>query len=149
MFQFLWHFLSITARVIALSLFASVYPLWIGPVCAAHWLIMTSWLVFQRTQACQTRCEEILFCLVLGAIYIFSFFNAKEERTRYKYLIYYSFCFVENTALIIVWFLFSKHGTGHGELYWYYYPGIVGHYLAFFGGVLFMVRLVYHQLSLV
>jgi hypothetical protein len=28
MFQFLWHFLSITARVIALSLFASVYPVW-------------------------------------------------------------------------------------------------------------------------
>ena len=65
MFQFLWHFLSITARVIALSLFASVFPLWIGPVCAAHWLIMSSWLIFQRTHACHTRCEEILFCLVL------------------------------------------------------------------------------------
>lgn len=138
-FQFLWHFLSITARVIALSLFASIYPVWIGPVCAAHWLIMTSWLVFQRTQACQTRCEEILFCVVLGAIYVFSFFNAKEERTRCKYLIYYMFCFCENTALISIWFLYANVNLRPGELNWYYYPGIVGHYLAFFGGIFFMV----------
>jgi hypothetical protein len=30
LFQFLWHFCSITARVLALSLFASVFPKWIG-----------------------------------------------------------------------------------------------------------------------
>ena len=29
--QFFWHFSSITARVIALSLFASIYPTYIGP----------------------------------------------------------------------------------------------------------------------
>jgi len=35
--QFSWHFLSVTARVLALSLFASAYPTWIGIVIAAHW----------------------------------------------------------------------------------------------------------------
>ena len=40
-----------------------------------------------------------------GAIYIFMFFNAKEEPTRYKYLIYYTFSFLENSAIIAVWFL--------------------------------------------
>ena len=39
LFQFLWHFCSITARVLALSLFATAMPLWIGPLCAAHWLV--------------------------------------------------------------------------------------------------------------
>jgi hypothetical protein len=41
---------------------------------------------------------------VLGAIYIFSFFNAKEEQTRFKYLLYFSFSFMENSALLAVWF---------------------------------------------
>lgn len=68
LFQFLWHFCSITARVLALSLFATAVPLWIGPLCAAHWLVMASWVVYQRTAACNTRCEELLFALVLGRI---------------------------------------------------------------------------------
>jgi hypothetical protein len=57
-----------------------------------------------RTAACNTPCEEFLFALVLGAIYIFSFFNAKEEQTRFKYLLYFSFSFLENSALLAVWF---------------------------------------------
>ena len=69
---------------------------------------MSLWVIFQNTQACNTKCEEILFCLVLGAIYIFSFFNAKEERTRYKYLLYYTFCFCENTILILIWFIMGQ-----------------------------------------
>merc|ERR1712038_1422050 len=114
LFQFLWHFCSITARVLALSPFASALPTWIGPLCAAHWIVMASWIIFQRTAACNTRCEEFLFALVLGVIYIFMFFNAKEEKTRYKYLLYYTFCLVENTAMM-------------------------GHYLAFLLGIMFMV----------
>ncbi|CAB4054792.1 unnamed protein product [Lepeophtheirus salmonis] len=80
------------------------------------------------SEACRTPCEEFLFAIVLGAIYIFSFFNAKEERTRFKYLIYYGFCFLENAALIVIWFLRSSPNN------WYYYPGIIGHYFSFFGG---------------
>ena len=70
--QFLWHFCSITARVLALSLFASVLPQWIGPLCAAHWLVMASWIVSQRTAACNTQCEEFLFALVLGSTLVCS-----------------------------------------------------------------------------
>merc|ERR1719430_1142354 len=135
LFQFLWHFCSITARVLALSLFASALPVWIGPLCAAHWVVMASWVIAQRTAACNTRCEEFLFALVLGAIYIFMFFNAKEERTRYKYLLYYSFCLVENTAIICIWFLAPSTSLAN----WYVFPAMVGHYLAFFAGIMFMV----------
>ena len=82
--QFLWHFSSISARVLALSLFATAYPRWVGPVCAAHVLLMTTWILAQRVDACSTAGETLLFALVLGVVYIFSFFNAKEERTRYR-----------------------------------------------------------------
>lgn len=131
--QFLWNFSWITARVLALSLFASCFPVWIGPLAAVHWMVMSAWVVYQRTSACNTRCEEFLFALVLGAIYIFSFFNAKEERTRYKYLLFYSFCFVENTALVSVWFWRAEPSL------WYRVPAIVSHYLAFFGSIVFML----------
>jgi len=135
LFQFLWHFCSITARVLALSLFASALPKWIGPLCAAHWIIMASWIIFQRTNACNTKCEEFLFALVLGVIYIFMFFNAKEEKTRYKYLLYYSFCLIENTAIIIIWFLSPSTSLTS----WYVFPAMCGHYLAFFAGIMFMI----------
>jgi len=135
LFQFLWHFCSISARVLALSLFASALPKWIGPLCAAHWIVMASWVVTQRTAACNTRCEEFLFALVLGAIYIFMFFNAKEERTRYKYLLYYTFCLIENSAIICIWFMSPSTVVTN----WYVFPAMIGHYLSFFAGIMFML----------
>ncbi|XP_023324676.1 XK-related protein 4 isoform X2 [Eurytemora carolleeae] len=133
LFQFLWQFASITARVLALALFASIFPKWIGPFCAAHWLVMSSWIIFQRTHACNSHFEEFLFALVLGAIYIFSFFNAKEEQTRYKYLMYFTFSFLENSALLGIWF-WKVEKTA-----WYVFPALFGHYFAFFGGIMFML----------
>ena len=63
------------------------------------------------------------------------FFNAKEEKTRYKYLLYYTFCLVENTAIITIWFLSPTTKMGA----WYVFPAMVGHYLAFILGIMFMV----------
>lgn len=100
---------------------------------------MSSWVIWQKTSACNSRCEEFVFCLALGTVYIFSFFNAKEEHTRYKYLLYYLFCFCENTVLIILWFIHANANLPTGQEYWYYYPGILGHYAMFFGGIFFMV----------
>jgi len=133
--QFIWHFSSITARVLALSLFASAYPAWIGVVIAAHWIVMSSWVVFQRTKACSNQCEELFFCIVLGAVYVFSFFNAKDEPTRIKYVLYYGFCFAENTALIVLWFISPAREPSR----WYWYPGVAAHYLTFFLGLAFML----------
>ena len=84
------------------------------------------------------------------------FFNAKEEKTRYKYLIYYSFSFLENSAIILVWFLATR-SQSPGPWYvlllssWlpqtllpisifrYVFPALVSHYLTFFAGIMFML----------
>lgn len=100
---------------------------------------MSAWLLVQGTQACRSRVEEFFFDLVLGAIYIFSFFNVKDEPTRNKYILFYSFCFVENTCLITFWFLYANSNLGIGETHWYWIPGMVGHYVMFFSGIFFMV----------
>ena len=96
---------------------------------------------------------ELVYNNKLKRIFFFSFFNAKDEPTRYKYLFYYTFCLLENTILIGLWALhwhgFITYGTYSGldlqkdSASWYFYPGIVGHYLAFFAGIMFMVLYYY------
>ena len=57
---------------------------------------------------------------------------------RYKYLFYYSFCFLENTALVAAWF-HARDDDVADDTEWYRLPGIVFHYVAFFAGLCFML----------
>ena len=58
--QFLWHLFSISARVLALSLFATAYPRLIAVVGAAHWIVMVLWVLWQDTGVCNSK-VELLF----------------------------------------------------------------------------------------
>lgn len=80
----------LVARVIALSVFASAYGWFIWAVCLGHWVLMAIWLWLQKTAACSTRTEEFFFCLILAIIHVFTFFNVKPDRTRFRYAFYYS-----------------------------------------------------------
>lgn len=117
-----------------------MYPVLILPVCLAHWLAMLAWLILQGHQTCSNQCEEALFVLVVAFIYIFTFFNIRDEPTRYKYLIFYSICFLENTALLFIWFLPpTLKATGNEDIFWLRVAGIVGDYALFFIGLISMV----------
>lgn len=76
--------------MIALSVFASVYGWFIWAVCLGHWVLMAIWLWLQKTAACSTRTEEFFFCLILAIIHVFTFFNVKPDRTRFRYAFYYT-----------------------------------------------------------
>jgi hypothetical protein len=65
--------------------------------------------------------------------------HLKEERTRFKYILYYTFCFVENTALVVAWFDARDDSADAEDTQWYRLPGIVVHYVTFFAGLLFML----------
>ncbi|CAG7817060.1 unnamed protein product [Allacma fusca] len=136
--QFVWHFCIISSRVFALGVFASTYPILLIPVCVAHLLAMLVWLVVQGNQDCANQCGEALLNLVVAFIYIFIFFNVRDEPTRYKYLTFYLICFLENTILLLTWF-FSLTNVSTPEILWFRVSGIVGHYALFFLGILFMV----------
>ncbi|XP_072219863.1 XK-related protein 4 isoform X2 [Leuresthes tenuis] len=97
--QFCWHFFTIAARVITFALFASVFQLYFGIFIVLHWCIMTFWIVHCETDFCISKWEEIVFDMVVGIIYIFSWFNVKEGRTRCRLFIYYLVILVENSAL--------------------------------------------------
>ncbi|CAG0892170.1 unnamed protein product [Darwinula stevensoni] len=108
---------KLISRVLALSLFASLYTKWIFLVLALHWFIMVVWIGITKAAACNSKCEETFFNIILAYIYTFTFLNIKNEPTRYKYLLYYSFCFFENTVLITLWFSYimdsgmEEHGN--------------------------------------
>ncbi|XP_069771526.1 XK-related protein 4 isoform X1 [Narcine bancroftii] len=104
--QFCWHFFTIAARVITFALFASVFQLYFGIFIVLHWCIMTFWIVHCETEFCISKWEEIVFDMVVGIIYIFSWFNVKEGRTRCRLFIYYFGILLENTALSALWYLY-------------------------------------------
>ncbi|XP_005751653.1 XK-related protein 4 [Maylandia zebra] len=104
--QFCWHFFTIAARVITFALFASVFQLYFGIFIVLHWCIMTFWIVHCETDFCISKWEEIVFDMVVGIIYIFSWFNVKEGRTRCRLFIYYLVILMENTALSALWYLY-------------------------------------------
>ena len=58
-------------------------------------------------------------------------------------MFYYTVCFIENTVLIALWTLnwqgYLAYGIELSKDSWYFYPGIVGHYVAFLAGVFFMI----------
>ena len=126
------------SRVFALGVFAATYPILLVPVCVAHWLAMLAWLIVQGNQECADHCEEALLKLVVAFIYVFTFFNVREEPTRYKYLTFYLICFLENTILIFTWF-FSFNNVYTSEIFWFRVSGTVGDYALFFLGIICMI----------
>uniref|UniRef100_A0A3B4AEL3 XK-related protein n=2 Tax=Periophthalmus magnuspinnatus TaxID=409849 RepID=A0A3B4AEL3_9GOBI len=133
--QFCWHFFTMAARVITFALFASVFQLYFGLFIVLHWCVMTFWIVHCETDYCITKWEEIVFDMVVGIIYIFSWFNVKEGRTRFRLFIYYLVILVENAALSTLWYLYrAPHSTDAFAV-----PALCVIFSSFFTGVLFML----------
>ncbi|CAK6977660.1 XK-related protein 4 [Scomber scombrus] len=135
MIQFCWHFFTIAARVITFALFASVFQLYFGIFIFLHWCIMTFWIVHCETDFCISKWEEIVFDMVVGIIYIFSWFNVKEGRTRCRLFIYYLVILVENAALSALWYLYrTPHTTDSFAV-----PALCVIFSSFLTGVVFLL----------
>lgn len=134
--MFSWEFFSISARMLALALFTSVFVHHVGIVCLVHWAIMTCWILTMKTNFCNTKCEEFGFNAVLGIIFIFCYFNPVDNATRYRYLTFYLFMFVENSTLLVFWFRKVNYELWLKELV------IYTHYTSFFLGIGLMVSMI-------
>lgn len=100
---------------------------------------MTSWIIHQNTDFCSSESgkkrpfREYLFNMVMGVVYIFCFVNLKEEKTRYKYCVYYVIMFLENCVCISLWYHCSDDTT------WYHKPAIAWVFLSFIMGITCML----------
>ncbi|XP_061851712.1 XK-related protein 4 [Colius striatus] len=133
--QFCWHFFTIAARVITFALFASVFQLYFGIFIVLHWCIMTFWIVHCETEFCITKWEEIVFDMVVGIIYIFSWFNVKEGRTRCRLFIYYFVILLENSALSALWYLYKAPPISDA----FAIPALCVVFSSFLTGIVFML----------
>lgn len=134
-FRMMWRSFTITSRVISMALFASLYKWIIFPIVGVHWLLMTIWLVIQKTDFCSTQVEELFFDAVIGIVYIFSFFNMKEGHTRYRAAFFYIIVFIENTVMFALWY----HYDGKPYMKWYTIPALVFVWGGFVMGLFFML----------
>lgn len=104
------------SRITSISVVALYYPEWTIVACAIH-ILITACLIqlFDRSPFCSdNRLGDIAFSFALGAVYLFTYILPVEGRTRYRYAIFYSVCFIQNTACGVIWYL-----NGQKEVYFY------------------------------
>ncbi|KAF7494079.1 XK-related protein 6 [Sarcoptes scabiei] len=131
--QFSWRFFMIASRVVALALFASEFTYYISIVCSVHWLIMFLWIVTMKTTFCTNRLEELFYNALLGAIFIFCYFNPVDSPSRRRYLFYYSVMFTENIIILILWYQICDPNK------WYRLPAFIFYFLSFSIGIILMI----------
>ncbi|XP_067679346.1 uncharacterized protein [Haliotis asinina] len=124
--HWLWQTFMTSARVMALVMFATVFKAWVFLAAGIHWVAMTIWISVKGTDFGDGVCERGLFQIVAGFMYIFCFLNLREGRSRYRMLVFYLVFFLENAALVAVWFTFK----GTSSVLDYVTPSVV------FGGFL-------------
>ncbi|KAM4688926.1 XK-related protein 9 [Discoglossus pictus] len=61
-----------------------------------------AWTWMQHTEFCRTKRMEILYRIVVGLILIFTFFNAKGQRTKIHICVYYIFRVFATTSILIL-----------------------------------------------
>lgn len=105
--KFFWRAGEIIARIIAISLFASIYNLWIFLVIGLHWLAMLICVCVPAITPLELSSNNVIyrsFCsFVASFTYIFVFINTTSENTVFRYTFYYIIFFLENTILVTVW----------------------------------------------
>ncbi|XP_075678248.1 uncharacterized protein LOC113791528 [Dermatophagoides pteronyssinus] len=109
--QSCWHCLTLASRLLAISLFLHQFGYWLLPIGIGHWGIMTIWIMHQGTHFFDTElgrpnpCQEYMFNMLIGLIYLFVFINLKDEPTRFKYLAFYTIIMAEDITFASLWFL--------------------------------------------
>lgn len=103
----------LVSRVLSIAAAASLFPMWTLVGCSVHAMSMALWIfLFDRSPFCSaTMFHSFGFSLVLGMVFIFNYILPKVRRTRYRYAIFYSICFVENVVCVYFFYNFASHDT--------------------------------------
>lgn len=135
-FQFMWHLGTVSSRVIALTVYATLYNYWVFLVIGLHWISMFLWLmspknVFHGERISCTK--RAFFSMLIAYVYVFCYVNLQEINSCQKMAAFFTTMFLENTLLIAVWL-----GQSDPSI-WYHYPVIVVVFGSFFTGIFFMI----------
>ncbi|VVC96868.1 unnamed protein product [Leptidea sinapis] len=136
--QVLWHFLVTLSRITSISIIVYMFPLWAVLACGIHILVMTTWLqFFDHSSFCShNKLAQFCFSLALGGVYLFTFILPVEGRTRYRYTVYYTLCFLQNFVCSILWYVYVNDDM---RLTVFFYPVFVLSIVPFVFGIIFML----------
>ncbi|XP_078594767.1 XK-related protein 6-like [Branchiostoma floridae x Branchiostoma japonicum] len=133
---FLWRLLTVSARILAIAVFAHQFTWWTFVGLGSHFLLMFVWLIFQKTKfyGGERRAEEVGFDFIIAFLYIFCWLNMKESRSRYRALFYYLVVYAENVTFVGLWYWkMLEVGSFYAELV------LLWVMFGFLGGIGFMV----------
>uniref|UniRef100_T1J4R0 XK-related protein n=1 Tax=Strigamia maritima TaxID=126957 RepID=T1J4R0_STRMM len=138
--QLFWRIGTVSARVVVLTVYATLYHHWTLLVIFLHWLTMFLWLISPKNVF---RGEKISFVkkyllsTIIGFIYVFCYINLQESNAWRKVVAFYTTMCLENSLLMAVWLVHRPHST------WFEVPAIVIVWGGFGFGILSMI--VYYQ----
>ena len=91
-FQFMWRLGTVTSRVVALSVYATVYSYWVFLVIGLHWMSMFFWLISPRNVFHGDKMSKVkkdLYCALIAVVYIFCYVNLQHVNPRMKMAAFY------------------------------------------------------------
>ncbi|XP_063897464.1 XK-related protein 6 [Helicoverpa armigera] len=136
--QTVWHFLVTLSRIISISVIAYLYPHWTILACAIHILVTATLIqIFDRSPFCShNRLADIAFSFALGGVYLFTYILPVEGKTRYRYAIYYSICFIQNVVCGAIWYTYV---TNEMRRSFYFFPILAFTVVPYVVGLVVMV----------
>ncbi|XP_074832760.1 XK-related protein 8 [Carettochelys insculpta] len=104
---FLWNFLLLCPRILAVALFATLFPSYVGLHFLGVWAVMLLWVWLQDTDFMDCPRQEWLYRATVAVILYFCWFNVTEGRTRQRSTIYHGFILVDSVLLAGSWLWYS------------------------------------------
>lgn len=133
--EYLWWFFSITARVLALAFFATVFNYWVFIICAIHAGTISTCLIFNHPSY---SVKNFVVAIFMGFVYIFCFVEYKVDfgmlgRVVGLYCLYYAFTFCQNVCMVLSAYFLANGGA------LYHLPIVIVHFVTFFLGIILML----------
>ncbi|XP_065167272.1 XK-related protein 7-like [Atheta coriaria] len=101
--QLLWRGGTVTARAMALSVYAASYHSWIFLVIGLHWACMFLWLVSPRSAFYGEKGKKLGICFLMAGIYVLAYINLHDKPHTRTMMIFYGIMLFENLMLVTAW----------------------------------------------
>ncbi|XP_065924063.1 XK-related protein 6 [Magallana gigas] len=117
---FLWRAFEIGSRVMALVMMILINPIIFALIVVFHWFAVITWSFATNAMPYKKFHENAIFIVFVGFVQVFSFMNIKGGKSRSHAWLYYTFFYIENIVILILWIIVKK------ESYcpWIYYGSI-------------------------
>ncbi|NWI63490.1 XKR8 protein, partial [Todus mexicanus] len=113
---YLWNLFLICPRILAVTLFALLWPYGVAVHFPLVWLAMFLWVSLQGTDFMESPGPEKLYRAMVAVILYFSWFNVAPGRTLYRSIIYHGFMLVDSALLTLSWLWCRDPSDEHSYL---------------------------------